>query len=133
MNSTYWINHIMSTTFPSSGASGFYLGLSSTNPTAAGGNVTEPSGNSYARVAITAFTAPSNGVVSNTNAIEFTRSTGVWFPRNAPGRYWVLFDGSGSGAHVLASGSLSKSLVILGNASVTFAAGTIKFTLTDRT
>lgn len=131
MNTTYWINEIMSTTFPSSGATGFYVGLSSTMPTAAGGNATEPSGNNYSRQAITAFTAPSNGVVSNAADIEFGRSSGIWFDRTNQCKYWVLFDGTGSGAHVLAAGTLQKPLTILGNATITFAAGAIKFTLTD--
>ena len=133
MNSTYWINHIMSTTFPSSGATGFYLGLSSTSPAADGSNISEPNENSYSRVAITSFNAPVNGVVTNKYAVEFPQSAGAWFTQDNPARYWVLFDGSGAGAHVLSSGSLLRSVVVLGNAYVTFGAGTIKFTLTDRT
>ena len=131
MNSTYWINQILSTTFPASGATGFYLGLSSTQPTAAGGNVSEPSGNNYSRVQITAFTAPAGGMVKNKNAVSFPQSTGIWFPATARAAYWVLFDGAGNSAHVLASGAITEPLAVWSNAVVTIAEETISFSLTD--
>jgi hypothetical protein len=52
-----------------------YMALSTTTPTDAGGNVTEPSGNGYARVAIgnnsTNWNAASGGTVTNKTAITF--------------------------------------------------------------
>lgn len=131
MNSTYWINKVMSTMYPSSGATGFYLGLSSTKPTAAGGNVTEPSGNNYSRVQVTAFTTPANGVIKNKNAISFPQSSGIWFPPTAKASYWVLFDGTGASAHVLSSGAINEPLTVWGNAVITIAAQAISITLTD--
>jgi hypothetical protein len=53
-----------------------YLGLYTSDPTDADTG-TEVSGNAYARQAIT-FGAPSNGVTSNTAAIEFPQATGSW-------------------------------------------------------
>ena len=53
-----------------------YLGLFTSDPTDANTG-TEVSGGSYARQSIT-FGAPSNGVTTNTAAIEFPQATGSW-------------------------------------------------------
>lgn len=53
-----------------------YLGLYTSDPTDADVG-TEVTGNAYARQAIT-FGAPSNGVSTNTAAIEFPQATGSW-------------------------------------------------------
>lgn len=53
-----------------------YLALYTTDPTDADTG-TEVSGGSYARQAIT-FSSPSNGVTSNSAAIEFPTATASW-------------------------------------------------------
>lgn len=53
-----------------------YLALYTSDPTDADTG-TEVSGSAYARQAIT-FGAPSNGVTTNTAAIEFPQATGSW-------------------------------------------------------
>jgi hypothetical protein len=53
-----------------------YVGLFTTDPTDAGTG-TEVSGGSYARVAVT-FGAPSNGVTTNSGAVEFAQATASW-------------------------------------------------------
>lgn len=53
-----------------------YLALFTTDPTDADSG-TECSGTSYARQAIT-FGAPSNGVTTNSAAIEFPQAGGAW-------------------------------------------------------
>ena len=53
-----------------------YLALYTTDPTDADTG-TEVSGNAYARQSIT-FGAPSNGVSTNSAAIEFPQATGSW-------------------------------------------------------
>ena len=53
-----------------------YLGLFTSDPTDANTG-TEVSGGSYARQSIT-FGAPSNGVSTNSAAIEFPAATGSW-------------------------------------------------------
>jgi hypothetical protein len=53
-----------------------YLALYTTDPTDADSG-TEVSGNAYARQSIT-FGAPSNGVSTNSAAIEFPQATGAW-------------------------------------------------------
>lgn len=130
MNSTYWLNRIMSTMY-TNGTDEFWVGLSSTKPNANGTGVSEPTGGAYTRVKITAFTAPSNGTVKNTTAIEFPRSTAVWFESTAKAKYWVLFDGNSSSAHLLSSGELDEAKTIESNTSITIAANTLSVTLTD--
>lgn len=53
-----------------------YVGLFTSDPTDAGSG-TEVSGGSYARTAVT-FGAPSNGVSTNSAAVEFPQATANW-------------------------------------------------------
>lgn len=53
-----------------------YVGLYTSDPTDANTG-TEVSGGSYARTAVT-FGAPSNGVTTNSAAVEFPQATGTW-------------------------------------------------------
>jgi hypothetical protein len=53
-----------------------YVGLFTSDPTDAGSG-TEVAGGSYARVAVT-FGAPSNGVSTNSAAVEFAQATANW-------------------------------------------------------
>jgi len=130
MNTTYWLNSIMDTMYTSNDGD-FYVGLSSTLPTQAGANISEPTTGAYARVKVTAFSNPVNGMVKNTAAIEFPRSTGVWFDSDHKARYWLLFDGSGASAHLLSSGELDEAKTVESNTSITIAAETLSVTLTD--
>lgn len=62
----------------------WFVGLSTTTPTDAGGNFTEPVGNGYARVStaipgdwsVPAGTAPTQ--VSNANPVTFAQASGAW-------------------------------------------------------
>lgn len=54
-----------------------YAGLFTADPTAAGTQTSEPSGNAYARQAV-AFSAPSGASTSNTAQINFPIATGSW-------------------------------------------------------
>ena len=53
-----------------------YVGLHTADPTDAGTG-TEVSGGSYARTSVT-FGSPSNGVSTNSAAVEFPQATGSW-------------------------------------------------------
>ena len=53
-----------------------YVGLYTSDPTDANTG-TEVSGGSYARTSVT-FGAPSNGVTTNSGAVEFPQATGSW-------------------------------------------------------
>ena len=63
-----------------------YLGLSTTTPTNAGGNITEPIGNGYARIMVGTYqqaltqkmSAAANGETTNTEIIYFPEATGSW-------------------------------------------------------
>jgi len=63
-----------------------YVGLSTTTPAVDGTNVTEPSGNGYARVLIGYYgqsatlkmSAASAGASSNAEEIHFPKATGAW-------------------------------------------------------
>ena len=131
MNTTYWRNKIMDDMYQASSGNSFYIGLSSTTPTKAGGNVTEPSGNGYARVQIAAFTTASDGSIENTADIVFPISTGTWFPADHLATHWVMFDGAGANAHVLSAGTLETPIGIWKNTTITIAAGKVVVTLSD--
>ena len=81
MNTTYFKNIIMGNVFRTATGTAlpttYYIGLSSTAPTAEGTNVTEPSGSGtgYRRVQLTSLTTPEDGVINNSAA--FTES--AWF------------------------------------------------------
>jgi len=59
-----------------------YVGLSSTDPSEAGGNITEPVGNGYARVAVTNNTTNwptvSNSTKTNGATITWPQVSGAW-------------------------------------------------------
>ena len=131
MNTTYWRNKVMDDMYQASSGNQFYIGLSSTTPSQAGTNVTEPTSNGYARVKINAFTRADNGSIENANDIVFPISTGTWFPATKLATHWVLFDGSGSSAHLLSAGTLEEPIGIWKNTTVTIAAGKVVITLTD--
>ena len=131
MNTTYWRNKVLDSVYQASSGNSFYIGLSSSAPTDAGGNVAEPSGNGYARVKISAFSTAANSTIHNTADIVFPTSTGTWFPADRLATHWVMFDGSGSGAHVLSSGTLEEPIGIWKNTTVTIAAGKVIVNLAD--
>jgi len=58
------------------GAAAVYVGLYTSDPTD-GNTGTEVSGGSYARTAVV-FGAPSNGISTNSSAVEFPQATSSW-------------------------------------------------------
>ena len=131
MNTVYWRNKVMEDMYQAASGNEFYIGLSSSTPTAAGANVTEPTGNGYARVRVASFTQASDGSIENTNAVVFPTSTGTWFPESRLATHWVMFDGSGANAHLLSSGTLEEPIGIWKNTTVTIPSGRVVITLTD--
>lgn len=86
-----------------------YLGLSSTLPTQAGANVTEPSAGAYARVATApsdwnSFTAANPAVSTNATLIAFAQATAQWLG-GANLAYAVLYDALTAG-NFIARGAL---------------------------
>lgn len=114
MNTTYFLNLVSGNVFKTAVSPGiptnYYIGLSTTTPTAAGTGVTEPSTSAgYSRVALTSLSAPNNGVVTNTSLISFNESTSSW----GTVTYFVIYDSStvGSG-NLLMYGALTTPRVV---------------------
>jgi hypothetical protein len=111
-----------------------YVGLSTTTPTATGGNVTEPSSGSYARVA----TAPADwnvgtsadpSVIDNANPITFPTATGNW-ASSANMTHFVLYDAASAG-NFLGFGAIGGTPApVLTGQTPSFAAGTLDTSLT---
>jgi hypothetical protein len=112
---------LRATTFTS--PSVVYVGLYTADPTDAGSG-TEVSGGSYARQSIT-FGAPSNGVSTNSAAVEFPQCTSTWGTVSHIG----ILDASTSGnlyyhtaldsSKTIETGDVFK--IAIGNLSVTLA------------
>ena len=100
-----------------------YLALYTSDPTDADTG-TEVSGNGYARQAIT-FGAPSNGVTTNSAAIEFPQATGSWGTvthvgiRDALTTGNLLFHTPLDASKTIATGDVFR--VAIGSLSVTLA------------
>jgi len=112
---------LRATTFTS--PSVVYVGLYIADPTDAGSG-TEVSGGSYARQSVT-FGAPSNGVSTNSAAVEFPQCTSTWGTVSHIG----ILDASTSGnlyyhtaldsSKTIETGDVFK--IAIGNLSVTLA------------
>ena len=136
MNTTYFKNVIMGNVFKTSTGtalpSNYYIGLSSTAPTASGTNVTEPStsGTGYARVRLASLSTPNNGVITNSAAITFAESTADWFTSASPATYYVIYDAA-TGGNLLMYNALTHSRIIEINTIATIQAGSLVLQLTD--
>jgi hypothetical protein len=99
-----------------------YVGLSTTTPTSTGTNITEPTGNAYARVSYANTNAnwgtASAKSKSNQTAITFTTATGGWGTIT----YVVLFDASTGGNAVLWA-PVTTSFAVYNTYQVVFAIG----------
>lgn len=111
-----------------------FIGLSSTTPNEAGGNITEPTGGAYARVATVAAdwnTATGTAPVSATTATvrTFPTATADWLLgvnlTNA-----VLFSASTAGT-ALAYGALATPKPVLNGDTPNFPAGSIVVRIGD--
>jgi hypothetical protein len=99
-----------------------YVGLYTTDPTDANTG-TEVSGGSYARTAVT-FGAPSNGVSTNSAAVEFPQATGTWGTVG-----WIgILDASTSG-NLLYHTALDTSKTIENGDIFKIAIGSLSVTL----
>lgn len=129
MNTTHFLNLAMGNLFKTSTnpaiPSTYYIGLSKTAPNINGTNVTEPSGNGYARKSLSGVLgAPSNGVITNTKAIDFAESTGNWGTIT----HFVVFDAS-TGGNLLIYGAISPSRTVEDGTIMTVPTGALKLTL----
>ena len=99
-----------------------YLGLYTSDPTDADTG-TEVTGGSYARQAIT-FGAPSNGVTSNTAAIEFPQATANWGTVG-----WIGIEDALTGGNLLYHSPLDASKTIQSGDIFKIAIGSLSVTL----
>ena len=107
MNTTYFLNAVAGNLFQTKTTPAlptqYYIGLSSTAPNIDGTNVGEPNASAgYARVELTTLGEPTNGVVTNTAAINFDESTASWGTIT----HFVIFDAL-TGGNLLMYGALS--------------------------
>lgn len=120
-----------------------FLALSSTEPTASGGGVTEPTGNGYARKQIGYYQDtygqlmgnPENGVITNAQEIHFDEATGPWGTLT----YGCIYDAAANG-NLIAWGELgeyneenvwtAKSITPAANTVVVIKVGNLKISLT---
>lgn len=109
-------------------ATTLYIGLSSTTPTDAGGNITEPSTGSYARVSTVAAdwgaasgTAPATK--SNTATKTFPTATADWVS-GANLTNFVLFDAPTAG-NAVGFGALTTAKPVLNGDTPSFAAAAL--------
>lgn len=105
-----------------------YIGLSTTTPTDAGGNITEPSGNNYARCSVTndkdSWTDAASGALENEVDFTFNTASGSWGTIS----HFVLYDASSEG-NALAFGALSESKAVGSGDTPKFNAGDLDITL----
>lgn len=99
-----------------------YVGLYTTDPTDANTG-TEVSGGSYARTAVT-FGAPSNGVTTNSAAVEFPQATGTWGTVG-----WIGILDASSGGNLLYHTPLDASKTIASGDIFKIATGSLSVTL----
>ena len=95
-----------------------YVALSTTDPTDAGSGLAEPSGNGYARQAVS-FNAASSGATANTAQLTFGPCTTTTWGTIT---HFAIFDASSAG-NMLYHGALTASKTIDVGDSLAVAAG----------
>jgi hypothetical protein len=114
MTSTYYLDCIAGNVFGSKTSPALpeklYLGLSTTAPSEDGTNIVEPSVDAgYARVELTGLGEPADGVVTNTQAYDFAKSTASW----GTVTHLVIFDSADQDdSHFLMSSELEEPRVV---------------------
>lgn len=109
-----------------------WIGLSSTTPTDAGGNVTEPSTGAYARVQLTttimgAVTGTAPAEKSNASAVTFPTATADWLA-GVNLTHFVVFNASTAGT-CRAWAALAVAKPVLNGDTASFAIGALDFRL----
>lgn len=106
-----------------------YVGLSTTTPADDGTNITEPSGNAYARVSTAASdwntpTSANPSVVTNATTITFPEATGAW----GTVTHAVLYSASSGGTKIGVAALTQSQAVVSGN-TPKYNPGDFTFTL----
>ena len=127
MISTHWLDKALDSIL----SDALYAGLSSTEASADGTGYAEPAGGNYSRVKIAGFTKAENGRAQNAYAATFPVSTEDWFTSENMVSHWLIFDGDGEDAKLLACGSLDTPREIPAGVAATIPVGAIEVTLSD--
>lgn len=131
MNTTYFLNLVSGNVFGSKKIPAvpekYYLGLSSASPALDGTGVVEPgAGTGYARVELTSLSAPVNGVVTNSAAIDFAESTAEWGTMT----HFVVYDALTDG-NLLMYGELSASRRVEAATIMTIKLGSLNLSVVN--
>lgn len=111
------LDHVLNAAYTP--AATVYVGLSTADPLDSGAGLAEPSGNNYARVAVT-FAAASARRVTQTGDVTFPQASGAW----GTVTHWAVFDASSSG-NMLAHGALPVAKSVVANNTPSFASGEV--------
>lgn len=119
--STFLANELMDHVYNAAyvPAATIYVGLSTANPTDDGSGLAEPSGNAYARQAITLGAAASRRVTLSAT-VTFPQATGAW----GTVTHWAIFDASTAG-NMLAHGALNPAKSVVANNTPSLASGEV--------
>lgn len=127
--SDYACNALLDAQYGDGSPATLYCAVSTTTPVSAGTNFTEPSGNGYARVAVTNnatnFPNASSKTKNNGTDITFPTATGSWGTIT-----WAGWYDASSGGNLLAAGPLTSSKTIGTGDTLKFSAST-GFTATE--
>lgn len=128
MNTNYFLDCVAGGVFQSPSASlpnEFYIGLSTTTPSADGTGVTEPSSSAgYKRIKLLSISEPAGGVVSNSSSITFDESTASW----GVVTHFVIFDAL-SGGNLLIFGELSSPRTVEADTIMAIKEGYLKLSV----
>ena len=124
----YAENAVLDWLFGSGDPATWYIGLSTAAPTDDGSGIAEPSGGSYARVAVTNnatnWPATSGGAKANGTAITFPQASASW--GTVP--YFVIMDAASDG-NMYAHAVLDAQKTVDSGDTLSFAVGELDITL----
>lgn len=128
MVTTYYLNLVAGNLLGTKTSPGipaiYYVGLSKSAPTVAGGNVSEPSGGGYTRVAMTGMSAPTNGVIKNGQEVAFAEASGNWGAIT----HVVVYDAA-TGGNLLMYSELPAAKTVTSGDQARFKVGSLIFTV----
>lgn len=129
MNTTHFLNRVAGNLFRTATSPSipteYYIGLSSTEPTMAGTNVSEPiAATGYSRVLLENLSEPVSGVVTNKANINFEESLSSWGTIT----HFVIYDAELNG-NLLMYGELSSPRVVEAATVMTIREGYLKLSV----
>lgn len=133
MNTNYFLSCVAGNVFQTKKSpavpSEYYIGLSTTAPNIEGSGYNEPSTDAgYKRVKLTSLSEPTDGLVTNTLAINFDESTASW----GTVTHFVIFDtGTVDAGNLLMYGALSTPRAVEAATIMTIKENYLKLSVTN--